>query len=112
MIDALFRAVWGHGKDVGDDAVVQAVLDSIGLDGVAWVGRTKQDEVKDLLKQATVDALGAGVFGVPTFVIDGELFWGNDQFVSMQAFLDGNDPVDEEMRVLVESTRPSMMRNR
>ena len=44
-------------------------------------------EVKDALRRNTEDAAAAGVFGVPTFVVDGEAFWGNDSVDFFKAWL-------------------------
>ena len=52
-------------------------------------------QVKDLLKERTAEALAAGVFGVPSIVCDGELFWGNDRLHWVEARLRGEDPLPE-----------------
>ena len=40
--------------------------------------------------------IGQGVFGVPTFIVGGELFWGNDQLEHIELFLQGKDPLEPE----------------
>jgi 2-hydroxychromene-2-carboxylate isomerase len=47
-------------------------------------------EVKDQLKAHTEAAIGQGVFGVPTFAVDGQLFWGLDALPMLRAYLDGD----------------------
>jgi predicted DsbA family dithiol-disulfide isomerase len=55
--------------------------------------------VKDLLRRNTDQAIAAGVFGVPSFVIDGEVFWGADSIEFAKAFLaDPKTVRNDEMR--------------
>lgn len=75
-VTTAFRFVWGEGRDANDAQVLQDVADAAGRpDALALVG---EQEVKDRLRQATEEALAAGVFGVPSLVIDHEVFWGVD----------------------------------
>jgi len=82
-MNALFRAYWAEGKDLGEPAVIAAALDGAGLDGSALVAATETQEVKDALRRNTDLALARGVFGVPTLFVGERSFWGNDrlQFV-------------------------------
>ena len=49
------------------------------------------DAVKQQLKAHTDEALALGVFGVPTFAVDGQLFWGFDALPMLRAYLEGDD---------------------
>ena len=72
----IFRFIWGEGRDPNDPAEWDELarrLDAPGLDA-----RCNAPEVKSRLLQHGEQALAAGVFGVPTLAIDGELFWGFD----------------------------------
>ena len=53
-----------------------------------------EPSIKEFLKQETDSAIELGVFGVPTMIIDEQLFWGNDQFDHMSLYIEGNDPID------------------
>ncbi len=44
-------------------------------------------EVKQALKSATEDAVARGIFGAPSFIVDGELFWGNDRLLFVEEAL-------------------------
>jgi 2-hydroxychromene-2-carboxylate isomerase len=84
LIGALYRSVWVLDQDPADPEVVRACCDNVGLDGNALLERAGEPAGKRALFAATADALEAGVFGAPTFVVnpDGEepkLFWGNDR---------------------------------
>jgi 2-hydroxychromene-2-carboxylate isomerase len=93
-IDALFAAVWGGGRGVTDPLEVTRVLSEAGLDGASLVARASSDDAKARVKHNTDRALAAGVFGVPSLVVDGELFWGFDSFAHIELRLRGADPID------------------
>jgi 2-hydroxychromene-2-carboxylate isomerase len=71
-----FALIWGQGRDANDPQVLEAVAKA-GGDPDA-LGRIGEQPVKDALRQATEEAVAAGVFGVPSLLIDGEIFWGVD----------------------------------
>ena len=95
IIDALFEATWGGGPGVGDPETVRAVLDRAGVDASAAVDAAGSDAAKARLRRDTEAAVAAGVFGVPTMIADGELFWGDDSIGDLDRFLRGEDPVEE-----------------
>jgi 2-hydroxychromene-2-carboxylate isomerase len=84
LIGLLYRSVWVMNEDPADPKVVLACCEEAGLDGASLLEMAGQPAGKQALFTATAAALGAGVFGAPTFVVDpdGELpglFWGNDR---------------------------------
>lgn len=84
-VAAAFSLVWGEGRDANDAQVLQDVADAAGRpDALALIG---EQEVKDRLRRTTEDAVAAGVFGVPSLVIDGEVFWGADAMAMAQDYL-------------------------
>lgn len=94
LIDGLYGAVWGgDGPGVTDAGVVAAIAERAGLDGAALVAAGNGEVAKTRLREATEAAIAAGVFGVPTILVDGELFWGNDSLDHLDRFLAGNDPI-------------------
>jgi 2-hydroxychromene-2-carboxylate isomerase len=97
LIDGLFAAAWGGGRGVTDPAEVAAVATAAGLPGEDAVRDAGSPAVKDLLRRHTDEALAEGVFGVPTMLVEGELFWGVDALPHLDAFLDGRDPVTPEL---------------
>jgi 2-hydroxychromene-2-carboxylate isomerase len=78
-VDAVFRAIWVAASDMNDPQVVAAVLREAGFDPVALLAHAGDPQVKDRLKQATQDAVARGVFGAPTFFVDGQMYWGQDR---------------------------------
>jgi 2-hydroxychromene-2-carboxylate isomerase len=78
LATALGRAMWGEQKDLEDEATLRAVLAAESLPD-EWLARTHDPAIKAELAANTAAAREAGVFGVPTFVVDGQLFWGQDR---------------------------------
>jgi 2-hydroxychromene-2-carboxylate isomerase len=74
VIDAIFRFIWAQGRDVA--AEWPALCDELGI--VDAESLIEAAGAKRLLRENGRAALAAGVFGVPTLVVDGELFWGLD----------------------------------
>ena len=83
--DMVFERFWQRALDIEDMAVIAAVLTEAGADGAGFAAaaRARCDEVAEISRAA--EALG--VFGVPTFVVDGELFWGSEHLPDIRAIL-------------------------
>jgi 2-hydroxychromene-2-carboxylate isomerase len=83
--DIVFERFWRRALDIEDVAVIAAVLAEAGGDGAAFVARAQagRDEVAEISRAAEA----IGVFGVPTFVVDGELFWGSEHLPDIRAML-------------------------
>ncbi|KWB42008.1 2-hydroxychromene-2-carboxylate isomerase [Burkholderia ubonensis] len=76
VIRRIFRHIWRDGHDVASPEGFAALCDAVGYpEGVSAVDA---QAVKDALRAHTDHAIAHGVFGVPTFEWDGELFWGED----------------------------------
>ena len=78
VIARLFEGVWG-GAGEATPAGVQALLDSGGLPGAALVAAAAEPAAAEALAANVKAAAEAGVFGAPTFRVDGELYFGNDR---------------------------------
>lgn len=82
-VRAIFDAVWTTGRDASDQGGISSLCGQLGVP--AEVLGTPA--VKVALKRNTDDAIAHGVFGVPTFEVDGELFWGADSIEFLKDFL-------------------------
>lgn len=82
-VTTVFEALWTTAADPADPAVQAAVAQALGCSEAD--GRAP--EVKEALRAGTAAAAASGVFGVPTLVVDGELFWGADATPFASAFL-------------------------
>jgi 2-hydroxychromene-2-carboxylate isomerase len=97
---ALGRAMWGEQRSLEDDATLRDVLDGLALPagtppGTAerWLAETQRPDIKAQLAANTAAARQAGVFGVPTFIVDGaHLFWGQDRLDLVARALTGWTP--------------------
>ena len=86
---ALFRAVWVDGKNLADEAVLEATVAAAGLDAAALLARAKEQAAKDALRRNTEEAVERGAFGAPTFFVGDEMFWGNDRLDFVEEALGG-----------------------
>jgi 2-hydroxychromene-2-carboxylate isomerase len=76
---AAFAACFADDRDLARDDVIDDVLAGIGLDGPAVRARAIAPAHKARLRAETERAAALGIFGAPTFVVGGELYWGNDR---------------------------------
>jgi 2-hydroxychromene-2-carboxylate isomerase len=79
LMHALFRTIWADDGDLSSDDDLRAAATSVGLDADEAIGSTSRDDMKAALRDATDGAVKRGVFGVPTFDVGGELYWGQDR---------------------------------
>jgi len=75
----IYAANFGDDRDIGDPVLVGSVLGSLGLPAAEILEAAHIRENKERLRLQTEEAVRLGIFGAPTFIVDGELFWGNDR---------------------------------
>lgn len=78
-VDGVFDAIYAQGRNLSDMQVVQQTLREAGLDADAYLQGMARSDVKQKLMDSTERAIERRVFGVPTFFVDGELFFGQDR---------------------------------
>ena len=88
-LQALFRAIWVDGVNMGDPAKVAGVLVAAGFDAAALQAQAAEPAVKDTLKATTEEAVKRGVFGAPTCFVGGEMFFGQDRLDFVREALRG-----------------------
>ncbi|MFL6813646.1 MAG: 2-hydroxychromene-2-carboxylate isomerase [Bradyrhizobium sp.] len=74
-----FAAVWEGQLNLAEPATLMQLADKSGLSGKQLVERSDSDEISAAYEQNRQDALAADVFGSPVYVLDGEVFWGQDR---------------------------------
>lgn len=74
-----FPAVWEGQQDLADADTLVKLADQAGLPGKTLIDRAAAQEISDIYEQNRQDALAADVFGSPVYVLDGEVFWGQDR---------------------------------
>ena len=78
-VEAGLSGMWEDGLKLDDPAVFVAALDAAGLDGAGLAARAQEAAVKQTLADATAAAVERGVFGVPTFFVGDEMFFGKER---------------------------------
>jgi len=78
-IDAMYQAMFGQPRNLGDPVEVAAVLTAAGFDAARFMAQIGDQAVKDKLKDNTTQAVARGVFGAPSFFVGDALFWGQDR---------------------------------
>lgn len=76
---ALLRALWAEERDISNPDTRRQIADENGYDGAALLAAETGDAVQTVYRANGDEAERLGVFGSPTFVIDRELFWGQDR---------------------------------
>lgn len=76
---AVLTAVWQEERDVSDPAVLVEIADGLGMPGETLLSEAMSEEALACLEENCDDAVETGVFGTPSYVYDGEVFWGQDR---------------------------------
>jgi 2-hydroxychromene-2-carboxylate isomerase len=101
---AFMAGCWERGEDLMDEAALVRLADDAGLDGAALLAAAHTPAVKAALADTTARAVADGVFGVPTFHIEGdaELFWGGDRIDALLWRLEGNRIDEAALQAFLE----------
>lgn len=78
-VEAMMTAMWEEGANLSDPAVATAVLESVGLNGAVLITLADHPDVKAELVANTDAAVARGVFGIPTFFVGDEMFFGKER---------------------------------
>jgi len=83
LCGAVLSAVWSQERNIADPAVLGELLHEQHLDA-ARLAQANEDKVQQTYQSYTDEALKVGVFGAPSYVVDGEMFWGQDRLEFLQ----------------------------
>ena len=86
-LDAMLKGMWEDGQKLDDPEVFVATANAAGLDGPALLAATGDPEVKGQLATNTEGAVARGVFGIPTFFVGDEMFFGKERLGQVEAEL-------------------------
>ena len=96
-------AVWEDQLNLADPATLAKMADDSGLPGKQLVERSGSDEISAVYEQNRQDALAADVFGSPVYVLDGEVFWGQDRIELLaDALKSGRVPYRSQVQGIVQ----------
>ncbi len=85
---AVYRTHWAEATDMSSPLAVAKVAAALGVDPAALLEAIGSAPVKQTLHQAVEAAIAAGVFGVPSFVVGGEMFWGADRLPMVERWIE------------------------
>jgi 2-hydroxychromene-2-carboxylate isomerase len=89
---ALQHAFWSEAKDIGKPDIRESIVTAAGFDGAALLRRQADEDVQDKWSADRVHARESGVFGFPTHIYDGEIYWGQDNLPFLERHLNGDRP--------------------
>jgi 2-hydroxychromene-2-carboxylate isomerase len=83
-LEAGLAGLWEEGLNLADPAVLAGRLDSAGLNGAGLLEKAQAAEIKAALADETARAVERGVFGLPTFFVGGEMFFGKERLAQIE----------------------------
>ena len=99
----IFDFIWQEGRNIDDDGELDALGFKLGTQDAIF--KIQKKDIKEKLHEYTNDAIKEGVFGVPTLIVDGELFWGLDSTDFLKDFLTENKKIKENILNPVDNFR-------
>src|SRR6516225_10054669 len=79
-----FEALWQEEQDLADAKTLITIADATGLPGEKLLADARSSEAKSMYDKNVADAIAADVIGSPTYVLDGEVFWGQDRMIFLR----------------------------
>jgi 2-hydroxychromene-2-carboxylate isomerase len=86
-VNEMFDAMWAHPRNLNDPNEIAIALREIGMDAGDFATRIERADVKEKLKANTEGAVARGVFGAPTFFVNGQMFFGQDRLDFVEEML-------------------------
>jgi 2-hydroxychromene-2-carboxylate isomerase len=87
LAQRLYRAQWCEGREISSVAGVTAEAASLGHDPGAVRAGIADDRIKAALRERVDASIEKGVFGCPTFIVNGEMFWGADRLDQVERWI-------------------------
>ncbi|MFY7992194.1 MAG: 2-hydroxychromene-2-carboxylate isomerase [Bacteriovoracaceae bacterium] len=106
VIKCLWEAGWNERIDMGEPDELLGALKKSGLPADELYEKSFSREAKHALKKNIAEATEQGIFGVPSLIVDNELFWGNDSLEDFEAFIKNEDRLDREKLISLLSSTP------
>ena len=88
LILALYRAQWSRGRDISQVDTILDIVADLGLPRSEAATALGDAALKTALREETAAAIDKGVFGSPTIIVDGEMFWGSDRLPMVEEWLE------------------------
>lgn len=84
LYKAILRAEWSEERDISSVETLHAILAEQQLDGSQLIALAQEPEIAQAYRRYTEEAIGHGVFGSPSYLYHGELFWGQDRLEMLE----------------------------
>lgn len=78
-VATMFKAMFDHAVNLNDEHILHQTLEDAGLSVETYQTLIQDEQIKQLAKDKTQQAVERGLFGVPAFFVEGEMFWGQDR---------------------------------
>ncbi|MGB3386768.1 MAG: 2-hydroxychromene-2-carboxylate isomerase [Pseudaminobacter sp.] len=85
LYKAILHAEWCEDRDISDIGELRRIVSALGHDADKLLAAAQAPEIEALYRRYTDEAVKAGVFGSPSYVFDGEVFWGQDRLPMLDA---------------------------
>tara|TARA_Y100000590_G_scaffold155209_1_gene178409 strand:- start:4787 stop:5374 length:588 start_codon:yes stop_codon:yes gene_type:complete len=79
FINKVYDAIWKDGLNLNDNIIFEKLLKNLDINPKTFLMETVEQKIKDDLKKRTEEAYSKGIFGVPTFIVNNKIFWGQDR---------------------------------
>jgi 2-hydroxychromene-2-carboxylate isomerase len=79
FVQSLFVAVWEEERDLADRSTLSALVREAGLNPEQILAAAESDDIRGRYERNRLDAIAIGAFGSPCYVLEGEVFWGQDR---------------------------------
>ena len=79
FINKVFNAIWKDGLNLNDNMIVEKLLKNLDINPKTFLMEAVDSKIKDELKKRTDEAYNKGIFGVPSFIVNNKIFWGQDR---------------------------------
>ena len=83
----MFRANFVRDQDIQDEDITRTILQGMQLDTDTVINQAKSKSAKEALRSQVDQARRQGVFGAPSFFVDGKMFWGNNRLEDALAWV-------------------------
>jgi len=78
-LNEIFDAYWKNDLDTSNEEILKSILKKCKINPENFFDGIKDPKIKDMLKNVTQEAHNREIFGVPTFVVNNKIFWGQDR---------------------------------
>ena len=79
FVNKVFDAIWKDSLNLNDNLIVEKLLKNLDINPENFLMEAIEPKIKNELKKRTDEAYNNGIFGVPTFMINNKIFWGQDR---------------------------------